>query len=459
VALLSFLRAVALGWAVAELSAPSANGWSRAANAAIGVPLGLGLTSFLYFVLLWLGARSMGVFAGLETAALLAAGWVLWKRPATTSVPPVNRFRYWWILAIAAACAALMGIAAVAAASEMTPHGDWDAWAIWNVRAKFLAGPGDAWRYSVSPALTKTHPDYPLLVSGAVARVWRLGGGGGPEAAATLALAWFASVPAILAAGIGSLRSVSAGLLAVLVLMATPSYLAQGPSQYADIPLSACLLGAALCAMRRQPALCGMLCACAAWTKNEGLVFALALLAACAWFQGVRASAPAWAAAAPGLAVVAAFKLLLAPGSEYAGRTPDFSRLPTVLAAFGRELGNLSLGDWLTHPFLLMAALAWGLRFAKDGPWLAGWKAVAAALGAQCAAYGTVYLMTPSDVEWQVGTSMERLVAQVWPAAVALFATRLNVPDDTVAASAPPASATVERSGGKSRRRRAQASS
>ena len=48
------------------------------------------------------------------------------------------------------------------------PHGRWDAWAIWNLRAKFLATPSDRWRDAFDPVVSWSHPDYPLLLPLAV---------------------------------------------------------------------------------------------------------------------------------------------------------------------------------------------------------------------------------------------------------------------------------------------------
>src|SRR5579871_5924244 len=56
------------------------------------------------------------------------------------------------------------------------PHGDWDAWAIWNLRARFFYRGGEQWTAAFSPLLSWSHPDYPLLIPGAVARGWTYAG-------------------------------------------------------------------------------------------------------------------------------------------------------------------------------------------------------------------------------------------------------------------------------------------
>ena len=51
-------------------------------------------------------------------------------------------------------------------------QGDWDAWAIWNLRARFLIEPTDRWKDAFVPALTWAHPNYPMHLPSAVARGW-----------------------------------------------------------------------------------------------------------------------------------------------------------------------------------------------------------------------------------------------------------------------------------------------
>jgi hypothetical protein len=52
------------------------------------------------------------------------------------------------------------------------PHGSWDAWAIWNMRARFLYRGGVHWAQAFSEKYLWSHPDYPVLVPGNVARIW-----------------------------------------------------------------------------------------------------------------------------------------------------------------------------------------------------------------------------------------------------------------------------------------------
>jgi len=151
-----------------------------------------------------------------------------------------------------------------------------------------LAGPGETWRYAISPLLTLTHPDYPLLTSGFIAHAWKAGGG---QPTTTIpiatALLFSGSALALLVASLALLRGPSLGLLAGLVALANTSFLRHCVSQYADVPLAfyylatlvAIFLGSAAETQRRSVlALAGFFASLAAWTKDEGILFAVVVL-------------------------------------------------------------------------------------------------------------------------------------------------------------------------------------
>lgn len=73
------------------------------------------------------------------------------------------------------------------------------------------------------------------------------------------------------------------------------------------------------------------------------------------------------------------------------------------------------LGDWWTHPILLLLILAILLRFRVNGRQIQGVVAARFTLTLLFAGYCGVYLITPLDLRFHLATSLERLYAQVWP--------------------------------------------
>jgi hypothetical protein len=347
-------------------------------------------------------------------------------------------------------------ILAFASNSEARIHGDWDAWSTWNVRAKFLAADGEEWRNAWSPLLAKTHPDYPLLLPGFVARAWRYGGEETPPAVpAAAAFLFFAGAFAALVSGVALLRSTSLGLLAGCVLLASAGFLSQGASQYADVPLSFYVLGTVVLlslaqgvAERRASilALAGATTGFAAWTKNEGLLFLACSTAGLCIIElrsrSVQAAARSltWFifGSLPGLLVTLWFKLTLAPDvnpltkqsfSEVMGRLAEANRYVTVARAWLSEL--LMLGDPWTHPLLLLAILAATLRFIPKPERRRYPLAGAVTLALLVGGYAGVYLTTPLGLEWHLSTSLGRIFAQVWPAAILVTLTALRPAETT----------------------------
>jgi hypothetical protein len=98
-------------------------------------------------------------------------------------------------------------------------------------------------------------------------------------------------------------------------------------------------------------------------------------------------------------------------------------------AALGFGKAIFEAGAVWTHPLLLCAILAWGLRFVpvqerKTRLWL--WVPVAITVAAEY----LQYLVTDVNLAWQIEGSANRLVAQLWPSLIWLFFMLLRAPED-----------------------------
>jgi hypothetical protein len=322
------------------------------------------------------------------------------------------------------------------------PQGDWDGWAIWNLHARFLyRGSTGAWKDLFGSGMAWSHPDYPLLLPGLVAGSWTILGAEAPLVPALLSSVFGLLSVSLLTSAMLAITKDARGWLTGLILLATPSFLLQSAHQTADIPLAAYILSTIVALQlaerwrdcrRELLFIAGFAAGLAAWTKNEGLLFIVVLVASLcvvhAWKRTWQALASqmVWLAAglAPSLLVIFAFKLLLAPPNDIMsqaaldGRLISSARYMQIAKAFAEQFVNF--GRVGVNPLLIVAAYLLARHWRKQGisqfrfipiPILAG-------IG-----YFAVYLFSPYDLTWHLGTSIDRLFLQLWPGTLFIIVT------------------------------------
>ncbi len=424
----------------------------------LGAGVGIGISGSLYF-LIWLVRPSTTALVVAELAAAVGL-WAAARRsrrspaalrPAGTTAAAQRGFAGTWVLVAAVLLGLALAASAFVDASRAKPHGEWDAWAIWNLRAKFLVEHDASWKGAFSPLLIRTHSDYPLLTSAYVARCWNYMG----ATVSTLAPIGLAGLFALCTFGLvvsalAVLRGPASGLLGALLLLGSPVFLWQSAWQYADIPVGFFFLSALVVLLlagalpEHEPkllALAGIAASFAAWTKNEGLLF-LPAVACCfgaiALRFSIRRIGYFLAGAAPVLLVTLYFKLALAPaidpllaqGAASAGhKLAQFSRYSRIVSAFGTEL--VSFGPGIANPLVTLVVLALCLK-PRFGGRLRGWLVSAGlTLAVVFMGYFFVYVMTPSDLAWHLSSSLNRLLVQLWPSFVFFCLAALHSPEET----------------------------
>ena len=140
--------------------------------------------------------------------------------------------------------------------------------------------------------------------------------------------------------------------------------------------------------------------------------------------------------AAP-LAVVAFFKIRFAPANDLLSTPPremlkhliDPGRWITVI--IGMVTSLFSIGTFLI-PIVLVLAVYWYLvRFKVEDRDRQSLGTVALAVAMMLAGNFAIYILLPADVEWQVRTSVERLLLQLWSPALLAFFIAANQPQLT----------------------------
>jgi hypothetical protein len=400
----------------------------------IGTGIGMGLCSEYYFVGQVFG---WGLWAAIVVLGLAGALAAFWRRGACglcvmQQETCGNQSHTRW-LAVGLGILLLVDLAIFVWESVRTPRGNWDAWAIWNLRAHFFYREGGvAWRDGFTEVLAWSHPDYPLLLPALVAGGWRLLGR--ESRAVPIAVGCFFTFGSavLMVASLGILRGARQGLLAAIALSATPVFFVQGAMQCADVPVAFFRL-ASLAAMavadrydRRGFAMvAGMAAALDGWAKNEGLLWFAAFLISITVAMRWRLIAPFLAGALPALAPIALFKARVATSSDIFGaagragmmtRALDASRYSLIARETIKHVW--SFGPLVVSPFVLLAIYLIVVGRRKADRDQAVFRVGAAALVMTAAGYFLIYLLRDLDLRWLLDTSEDRLLVQLWPGVV-----------------------------------------
>lgn len=327
------------------------------------------------------------------------------------------------------------------------PHGGWDAWESWNMRARFLFKAGTNWDRAFSDLLSWSQADYPLLLPANVARLWTYLGEEALVGNAFIAFVFTFATLALLVSALHGLRGRTPAYTGGLILLATAYFIRHGAAQYADVPLGFYMLATVVLLTLQDEApgqktglayLTGFFAGFAAWTKNEGLLFLFCLVLARSLVMIARKShraallkevRPFLLALVPLLLLLLYFKTQLAPPNNLiAGqgfqqtieRLTDLSR-PT-------QIGQSFLDILLHHDALVVVLIPLyaGLLGLQASPLKRnGVVTSLLIIGLMLGGYFLIFLTTPYDLNWQLDHALNRLLLQLWPTVI--FLTMLMV--------------------------------
>ena len=426
--------------------------------------LGLGVFSCLIFILLLALGPSQGALVVIEIA--LGSAVVLYQvRRKRTPQPmqshaPIALSAQPRIIQILTLCFYIVAASSMIAFLILLvrrSHGEWDAWSIWNLKARYIFRGGAYWRDAFSSVLGFSHPDYPLLVPLNVAGSWILTGRETIASSAAICFLFAASTTALLVCSLRTLRSNAQGYLAGLLLLGSSLFIVEGPWQYADVPAGFFYLAAAVSLAlydvtrqsdRRLFALAGLLASLAAWTKNEGMLFFLALVVSrlVLGFSGqpvrtrIQKMMQFLAGSVPVVIVYVLFKALVAgapndilSAEPRVDRLFSLSRYIQVARAFGSELWGF--GGWSVSILVLLVICLAALGVAVDPETR---PTIYTLLGTLCIVFVglfSIFIITPYDLAWHLDSTLHRLLLQVWPTFLFTFFLIVRPPEETLAAA------------------------
>lgn len=444
-------------------------GWSRTAplvadlflRLSLSVGCGVGVFSIAYFLSRLAGLTNLMLVDFVVVGFLLLTFFFLRTRSTTQTfaIPHQGIGEPPWfnrVLTIAFPLALCAALYAALLRTLAHPHGDgWDAFAIWNLHARFLFLGGPHWRDAFSPLIPWSHPDYPLLLPAFIAHFWTFLGHDSPAVPAVVGFLFTFATVGLLCSSLFILRGRLPAMLGGLALLSTPAFFEVGAWQYSDIPLGFFFLATvALCCLRENLAslypehrfsgilvLAGLAAGLATWTKNEGLLFFCAMILARIVIlmrrgeprqdpAAIRTARllPLLLGAAPVLLLVIYFKRFIVPPNDlFTDSATTIHKLLTsarywaVIKWYTHE--TLRFGHWLfVSGTVLMLAYYVALgNQNRPRRRLLSFRIFRLALLLTLVGYFVIYLITPYEIYWHLRFSLDRLFLQLWPSTIFLF--------------------------------------
>lgn len=400
--------------------------WEFGLPGLLSLSFGLGATaiSVQMFLLDLAGADwSLPAVLGVWAAFL---GWSFWRfglllpRPARPAGLNFAQGAAW--LVIAAPAVVWLPY------ERLMPLTGWDAWAIWLLKAKAFYTDG-----SIGPLLERggefvSQPGYPLLVPLYTTFLYVLNGGVVDQAAKVFSPCFYLATLGVFHHFARQRLDYSRALVLTAMLASVPmlGHAAFESAGYADVTLAFYFLAAAgfLEQWFHQGgasllAAASIAATAAAWTKNEGQFFLLAVLLWGSWnLARSRARVGNWLwLFGPPVAVLLPWWLVRqAHGVEAAGFVPGIDFQAALFATALRHLLSLAADPRVFNLtfYLFAAGVIGALILGNRKPsWtlhaLVAWQFLGALLA---------YATGRNEIQWWLGTSADRILVQITPLAL-----------------------------------------
>ncbi|HRZ40180.1 MAG TPA: hypothetical protein P5246_04140 [Candidatus Omnitrophota bacterium] len=309
------------------------------------------------------------------------------------------------------------------------PFGGWDAWQVWNFKAKFLFESTGQWRNLFDPVLWRSSPHYPLLLPLINVWAWTFAEQTGAAGPFMTSILFNLLTAAIIFAALYELTGSKWAVAAAILPFLNAHYMILATAQYCDHVLGfflCCAIISFTLAMNNGRSalfgLTGAFLGFLSFTKPEGTIAAglsLMLFLAMVFFQKRGWKSACWLMGATLVFLIPTliFKLLLSPGNQTfinglasAAKPSSWQRLQIIVRYSGMELAHEKwAGLWL----VLLAGFFVEIRacFQKQFIPLAAFLILY--LGIVLAYY---WINTYFEITWWLSVTLGRILISLLPA-------------------------------------------
>lgn len=314
--------------------------------------------------------------------------------------------------------------------SSYYQYGGWDAWAVWNFKARFLILSGENWQNLFDPVLWRSSPHYPLLLPNVNVWNWILQTPNdslpyltAKESALQITFLLYSlifySIKKSLRASYAYLGLLVAGCLPFTIKMAL--------SQYADIYIGFYLLAAVVLLSEKSKSsfhfiTAGLLLGAASFTKPEGFIASMtvAILALALNFRNIHSLfkefLPFLISFAVALlpkfyfdAFIASENITFINGLTSTTFPSTIERLNYIITFFFKEIITIKWHTlWIT--FILGMALTFKKRITKENLLTPAFLLLY--LGAVLAYY---FVNTEFEIKWWMDVTLNRILFSLLP--------------------------------------------
>jgi len=248
-ALLAYFASSLLGYFFLRSVSTSKSSLSLGLILFLSPGLGLALTAIILFNNFILFDKLNRLFVFIVhgvVALLLILFFFLTRQKSKSTVPSSPSMNIFDLLSFVVL---LFMIIPLWKGAHIYPMGGWDAWQVWNFKAKFLLLGGQDWKNMLEVSQWRSSPHYPLMLPLVIVWGWLWTSSPSIIVPILVSVMYTFLTGGLLFAGLRQLTQSRQAILAALALLSLPFFILIGTSQYCDVLLSYYLLASIICSL------------------------------------------------------------------------------------------------------------------------------------------------------------------------------------------------------------------